>query len=248
MDSGNFGPVAITKSIRIIAEGVEAVINTAGDSTGVHIQGTNNTIVTLRGITFDMRGSSSNSGISFVAGAALHVQNCIFRRASSGIDFVPSSGVRHLFVSDSVFEHIIGTAILVAPSVDSGVIATLDRVRVNGPGNGGVTFQATSTTGAVQAVVRDSVFTGLGPATGIFSQTAGVGTSDVMVERSTSAGNTEGVHSSGANSIIRVTDSTVTANASGLVVTSGGVIVSYSNNRVNGNAGNESFSASVPLQ
>ena len=48
-------------------------------------------VISLRGLTIDMRGTA-NDGIGFVSGGALHVQNCVIRKAENGILFLPASG------------------------------------------------------------------------------------------------------------------------------------------------------------
>jgi hypothetical protein len=45
----------------------------------------------------------------------------------------------------------------------------------------------------------------------------------------------EGVRSVGANAVVRIGNSVVTGNGTGLVVSGGGVIQSYGNNQINGN-------------
>src|SRR6187402_608509 len=63
--SGNFGPLIITKSISVVAQGVEAVINTGASNGGggISIQAGAAAIVSLRGLTIDMRGT--DRGIDF---------------------------------------------------------------------------------------------------------------------------------------------------------------------------------------
>ncbi len=72
LTSGNFGPLTITKPISIVADGVEALINTGAGGAGVIVQAGANAVVSLRGLIIDMRGTSHN-GIRFLTGAALHV-------------------------------------------------------------------------------------------------------------------------------------------------------------------------------
>ena len=55
LSSGNFGPLTITKAISIVADGVEAVINTAAGGVGIIVQVPATAIVSLRGLTIDMR-------------------------------------------------------------------------------------------------------------------------------------------------------------------------------------------------
>jgi hypothetical protein len=63
LTSGNFGPVTISKSISIVADGVEAVINTSSNGAGVIVNANAGAIVSLRGLTIDMRGSASFGGL-----------------------------------------------------------------------------------------------------------------------------------------------------------------------------------------
>ena len=70
LSSGNFGPFTIAKPISIVAEGVEAMINTGAGGAGIIVQAGANAIVSLHGLTIDLHGTNNN-GISFVSGAAL---------------------------------------------------------------------------------------------------------------------------------------------------------------------------------
>ena len=105
LSSGNFGPLIITKPVSIVADGVEAVINTAAggpgeNNAGIIVRAGPAAIVSLRGLTIDMRGTS-NMGIVFESGGALHVRDTIVRKSSRGLEFLPGSGNPELYVSDS---------------------------------------------------------------------------------------------------------------------------------------------------
>ncbi len=88
LSSGNFGPLIITKPISIVADGVEAVINTALNGAAINVQAGANAIISLRGLTIDMRGTD-NFAIRFVSGAALQ---------SAGLRY-PQIQERNLFYS-----------------------------------------------------------------------------------------------------------------------------------------------------
>src|ERR1700752_2860632 len=128
LSSGNFGPLTITKSISIVAQGVEAVIDTGAGGAGVIVQAGAG-IVSLRGLTIDLRGTST-IGISFVSGAALHVQDSVIRRVTSGIQFSPAAGTSELYVSDSLIADSGGYGVEVRPTGNSSAKAVLSRVRV----------------------------------------------------------------------------------------------------------------------
>jgi len=234
LTAGNYGPVTITKPISIVADGVEAVINTASDGgAGIFVQAGGGAVVSLRGLTIDMRGSI-NDAIAFVSGAALHVQNCVIRKASNGIGVSPTSGTRELYVADSVISDTT-LGIFVQPSGSGGAILALDRVRVENAAFDGILRQGVFTTGSITATVRDSVSAG-NALTGITADETAPGTTTVMVDRSASVNNGDaGIRSEGAGATIRIGDSTVSGNTLGLSTSGGGVIDSYGTNQVNGN-------------
>jgi hypothetical protein len=227
LSSGNFGPLTITKSISIVAQGVEAVINTGAGGAAIIVQGTN-IVVALRGLTIDVSG---NVGISFVAGSsALHVQNCIIRRTTNGIDFLASSGTSKLDLVDTVVASATNIGINVRPTGSGGVMAALDRVRVESRAATGIFFNGTATTGSIAATVRDSVSAG-NFLTGIGAQAGGGGTTFVMIDRSVAVNNGTGIFATGLGVGLRIGNSLVSGNTTGL----SGSIFSYLTNKVNGN-------------
>ncbi len=85
------------------------------------------------------------------------------------------------------------------------------------------------------ATVRDSVSSG-NTNPGIAALTGfGSGPIHVMVDRSAFVNNLTGVIAHAANATIRIGDSTVTGNQNGLVSVLSGAILSYGNNKVDGN-------------
>ena len=163
LSSGNFGPLTITKPISIVADGVEAVINssitTGARDTAILVQAGAAAVVSLRGLTIDLRGTG-NKGIGFESGAALHVHNCVIRRASTGILFLPFSGTSELYVADTVVANSDASGIHVSPSGNASATAVLNRVRVENNLNQGISFSGSATTGSITATVRDSVSAG----------------------------------------------------------------------------------------
>jgi hypothetical protein len=235
LTSGNFGPVFITKAISIVAAGVEAVINTphGGCSCGIGINAPANAIISLRGLTIDMRGTT-NSGISFGTGRALHVSDSVIRKSFNGFNFIPSAAAE-LYVTDSVIADSTSTGMLINPQGSAGVKVAIERVRVDKGVNQGIWFRGDVTTGAINGTVRDSVVSGYGNI-GILVSEAGGGANSVTVDRSIVANNHAGLAVTGAGATARIGDSTVSGSAtSGLSATSGGVIDSYGSNQVNGN-------------
>ena len=231
--SGSFGALTITKPISIVAQGVEALIVT-GAGAGIIVQAPSTAIVSLRGLTIDMRGSA-NPGVSFVSGRALHVRDCMIRRADNGIDFSPASGAPSLYVTDSVIANSGDTGISITPSGNADARAMLDGVRMEN-GLHGIVVAGNNTTGNVTATIRNSTASGGGAGVGISALGAGSGTTKVMVDRSVIANNFHGIFTSGANATIWIGDSTISGNAGIGFVSSGGASASYGTNQVNGNA------------
>src|SRR3712207_4704277 len=108
IDPGGFGAVTITKSLTIDLGSTEGGALAGGN--GITINAGPTDVVVLRGI--DIFGvSPPSNGIRFVAGGALHVQNCRIKRfnaaTSVGISFAPSGSAK-LFVSDTEISEKIG--------------------------------------------------------------------------------------------------------------------------------------------
>ena len=246
LTSGNFGPLTITKPISIVADGVEALINAAANGAGIKIQAGANAVVSLRGLTIDMRGTD-NDGIQFISGAALHLHDSFIRRSYFGVRFWPASGTSELYIADSVVEESFGSGVSVIPNGNAGAKVGLDRVRVEEGVNHGITFLGSSTTGSITAMVRDCISAGNG-GSGIGVNEFGGGTTTVMVDRSAAMNNTTGITASGGGVTVRIGRSTVTGNNVGLSAFSAGVIRSYGTNKVNGNGTDGDPSSTIASQ
>ena len=128
-----------------------------------------------------------------------------------------------------------------APSV------VLDNVKVEDNAHG-INIEGNATSGIISVAVRNSVMSA-NTAFGIKALESGAGSTNVMLESSTASNNgTNGVIAVGSNAIIRMRNSTSTGNAAGLVVSSGGQIISHGGNVVAGNTTNGSFTDSFPQQ
>src|SRR5215510_15513591 len=74
LDPGGFGVVTITKAITINGDGTLAGILNAG-TTGIIVNAGVNDVVYIRNVSINGAGTGLN-GIRFLAGKALHVENC----------------------------------------------------------------------------------------------------------------------------------------------------------------------------
>ena len=225
LDPGGFGAVTITKSITINGDGTLAGI-LASLTNGVIVNAGPSDVVILRGISINGAGNGIN-GINFIAGGKLHVENCtIYGFTGQGILFQPS-GASSLFVNRTTINKSVGGAIHVIPGASGSASVAIDAVTMRGNGRG---LRADD---RATVVVRNSIATG-NSANG-FVALATVNAVDMSIENSVSSHNgAVGVYS-GALATVRISNVFVTRNDVGLQSVGGGSIISFGNNRVNGN-------------
>jgi hypothetical protein len=251
IDAGAFGAVTITKSITINAEGLEAAI-LASATNGIIINAGVNDVVVLRGLDIDGGPpiSPGLNGIRFLAGGALHVQNCLIRNFKSaavgngnGIIFAPTTAAK-LFVSNTVITNN-GTGaanggILIKPTAASSVM--LNRVQVQG-NTGGILVDLTSA--SVTGVVRETVVVGK-TQTGI--SIFGPGGGNLLIDTTATVSNAIGLRADGGSSALLVTNTTITRNGTGLSTVNGASIFSFKTNNVFNNTVDGAFTPSTLSQ
>jgi hypothetical protein len=135
LDPGGFGAVTITKSISITDNGTGMGGILASLVNGIIVNAGVNDVVVLRGLIIDGFGNGLN-GIRFLAGAALHVENCViknFRGAApngAGIQIAPSANTSKIFVSNcSIVNN--NKGIEVKPTAAGIAKVILDRLQIN---------------------------------------------------------------------------------------------------------------------
>ncbi len=239
LDPGGFGAVTITKSISIVADGSEGGI-LASLTNGVIINAPAGTNVTLRGLVIEGAGNGLN-GIRFLAGGTLHIENCAIQGFNGvGIDAQPSTAAE-LYVVNTVVRNnngASGGAILLKPTATGSLIAHLDRVNVNNSRYGVRVEDRTEVT------VSNSVSSGA--TTNGFVAISTSAAVEMNLESSVASGNANaGVRSEGLNAIVRVSGVTSVNNGNGLQAVGSGQIISFGNNRVDGN-GNNGAPTSTP--
>lgn len=243
LDPGGFGAVTITKSISIIADGSEGSILAAGTN-GIVINAAASDTISLRGLMFEGAGTGLN-GIRFLAGGALHVENCMINGFTQiGIDFEPS-GASELFVRNTQIRNnqgATGGGILVKPSGAGTATALIDQTSmVNN--RFGVRAEAGS-----KVTVRSS--SASGNLTNGFLAVTAAGGVELNLENVIATANVgAGVRSEGgAAAVVRISDSFLSGNANGLQSVGGGQIISFGNNRNNGNTNNGAVTSTVAQQ
>jgi hypothetical protein len=235
LDSGGYNKFTISQSVAVIAPaGVHAGVQSfTGDA--ITITGTvASDVVTLRGLT--VTGLGGYDGIHFVGGGSLFVANVVVKNfAYNGIEFNSGVNGSKLFVDDSLVTGSGSAGMSINPTGATTATASIDHTRVEKNSYGIESDFATKTT------IRDSqavgqTYTGLGSFYG----------AETTIENSLTAHNNWGLatDSSGTE---RVSQSTITDNAAQGIYT-GGVYISWGNNRLGGNFDDGSFTSTTPLQ
>ena len=244
LDPGGFGAVTITKNMTIDCNGVSGGILAAGTN-GVNVNAAG-IVVVLRNLT--IQGATTGLiGINFISGSSLVLQNVVIQGFNAGsalgIKFSPST-VAQLVITDSTVDHngvgAAGGGILVQPAAGGVAFFSLNRVSL---GNNSIAMGLVSSSGAITGALRDSVVSN-STSSGVTS----VATSAInfMVDRTTIESNVgAGLTSSGANSTVRIGNSTVHGNNTGVSAVSGGIVQSFKNNQIAGN--NTDSSPPLPL-
>jgi hypothetical protein len=239
LDPADYGQLVIRKSISIQGHGF-AGIGTPGGGVGIHIDGYSAiaAVVNLNGLHID----GGAFGIYYQSGKSLNIQNCIFRNNTEGLLFDASYGTpeQTLLVSNSYFadNRISGINMFASASGSTTVTATIERVAIYGSYYGVHVFGGG--TGATNVAVTDSI--AAYDASTQYSTGFSVSSSAPMVSlvlmRSVAVGNGVGVQAFGANATLRIAQSTVTGNKTGYNAESGGTILSYGDNYIDGNGRN----------
>lgn len=249
LDPGGFGTLTITKSIIVdgtTGSGFGSTLNSSGIS-GFTINdgatGTPNTSkVTLRNLSINGAGTTlGTNGIRFIAGAELHVQNVtIDNQSNHGIDFAP--GARgELFVTNCRITRVTGAAsagIRLTQTTGNVAVARIEGLIVDRVANG-VLAQVGS-----RVMITNSHFSINGVA-GINVDSA-TGNAEVSLKSVSVSFATIGLRSNGTTtSIIRVSDSTITGNGTGMSAIATAQIISYTSNETSGNTAPGAFTSSI---
>ena len=135
LDSGEFFPVTITKSIAIAATGVHA--NLIG-GTSITINAGPTDVVYLDGLAMGRNEPAGDtSGIRFNSGARLHVRNCAIRNFGTAGIYVQGAGSKRVFISDCTIANNFH-GVFVKPAGASSSTVQLDRVTIEGNSGHGI--------------------------------------------------------------------------------------------------------------
>ena len=216
LDSAGYGSLVLSSSITLVApDGIYAAL-TATSGTVVAIQGAAATdVINLRGLSIEGGGTASNGVfLSFDHLKTLRVQNCAFRGfINEGIYFIPSNTGAALYVSNTTLDDS-GTAIQTFANPGLLPNIAIDHTDVTG-GSSGFWIEQSN------ALITNSHISGA-TSFGILGQS---GTTQLTVDHCTVTGTLIGV-SSGAFAVVRLSNSVVVNNATGLDVYNNGALLS----------------------
>jgi len=158
LDSGDFGPVTITKGITISATGVDAGIAATNYFAGIVIAAGANDTVSLRGLHIydgcNLCGDNSLGGIIFQSGARLSIENCRITGAGYGILIESASTT---FITNTLVINNAGFGISVQPRVGGSANVALDHVQVVNSGTGVAAAALDPSTAAVVEVTNSEL-------------------------------------------------------------------------------------------
>ena len=238
IDAAAYGSVTITRAITIDCDGTGPAAIRATGSPGIVIQAGTSDQITLRSLDID-GGNGSGSGIRFLGGGALHVQNVIIRNfrgnAGAGIEIAPGANASFDVVDSVMTGNLIG--IEVRPTGPAAVSGTIGRVTL-ADNDSGVVLDGSAGAGSIDAVVVGSIVRGGRTAVQADSKTG----MSLMIGGSTIAQSATGIAQSG-DAVVRIGSSIISGNVTGVT----GSVSSYGNNQFDGNV-NEAKMEVIPLK
>ena len=244
LDPGGYGALTVTKSITIegtngagfgstLASSVNGFIISIGVTANDPLR-----TVRLRNLSIDGTGLSGSIGTrtgvngvrvasTTAANTVVYVENSIITDFTNrGISFEANSGGK-LYVTDTTIRNCGASGVVVLPASGSTLIsASLDNVRILGNGSSGLVADNGSRVSISNSMINGNV-------NGLVAE-ASAGTAELNVSNCIINHNTTGVLSGPGTVVIRLSDSSAQNNGTGVNVSSG-IVVTYGNNRINGN-------------
>jgi len=247
LDPGGFGAVTITKSITIDGGGGQVASELVSGTNGIVINAGANDVITLRNIRINgLRGTPSGglNGVRFLAGAALHIENCtIFGFTQNGVDVnVNTASPVKVTLSDSTLTN--NNNGLSARNAGAGnVFLALNRMNISQNTSAGVRMDG-SGAGPVLSAVADSMLAN--NSIGLQALGGPALAATIQITRSSVVhSTTNGAAVSGANGFIFVSNTLMSGNATALSATAGGTLLTYKNNSIDGNFAPGAFTGSL---
>jgi Right handed beta helix region len=228
LDTGGYGSVTIGKALTIEAPtGIVAFIHPPSGH-AITVSAGPSDVVILRGLSLSV---GTGSGIEFLSGGVLKVENCVLNKFDTGIRVLAPGLV---LVSDTTIRAS-SVGVIVGSGLAGPAKVSLERCRLKGNGYGMISGGDSSVS------VRASNISGNLQGGLILDSHLGGGISgDLNVEDCLLAHNGTAIMSlafGGGLGLVRVSNSTIAYNATGLFA-NGGALLSRVNNTVEGNTTN----------
>ncbi|KRC81973.1 hypothetical protein ASE13_06405 [Sphingomonas sp. Root241] len=256
LDPAGYGTLNITKSITIDCTGTFGSA-LSSSTTGFLVNGAGIDVV-LRGLSINggTPVSPGVNGIRFLNGSSLLVEDCIilgFRSGSPngfGIKVEPSTAAT-VSVSNTVITNngtgATGGGVLIQPTGAGGTVrATFNNVQIVNNLGDGVRVDTTGNSGSGVAVTLEDVrISGGTRAVSVNTPVGAAGAAILINDSVVSNASSAGLQTTGQNAVIRVSDTSIIGNGTGISPV-GGVIATFGNNRVVGNSANGAFNLTLP--
>jgi hypothetical protein len=216
----------------------------------IHLPATDTVI--LRGLNFEEFPVAWFGMVFTGAGTLIVDRTAVIGGSSSrnGILFTPS-GPAKLVVTDSIVarhgQDGTGAGIRVMPQPGGTAQVTLERTKVSGS-QFGVAVDGSNSTGGINVTIKDSVLASNVNDGVVATTSAGHAPIGVLVSNSASTNNGYGIRAIGSNVTVRVADSDIAGNGTGLATASGGALLSSGGNAVRANGVNGGFTGTEALQ
>lgn len=244
LDPGGYGGLTIVKPLTIRCDYTEGGGLVAGAGVnGITINAAATDVVYLSGL--DIFGSTTaTNGVRFLVGAALHIRNSTIHRfnaaSGTGILWAPTVAGAELTVRDSVISDngsgATGGGIVIDPGGNFSSKITLKSVEIVNNFNVGLKVDMTTSTGPGTFVsIEDSLVSG--NVNGIHALHPAGQQGILITINDTVIVNNSGIGllGDGASATMRVGYTTISGNATGVSRLNASQIVSYGDNRLNGN-------------
>jgi hypothetical protein len=235
LDPGGFGQLTINKSITVKAEGhIAGVVSSSAN--GINITAGVNDKVKITGLDINGLGTSTN-GIRVNQAKSVSIRNSeIYEFAQNGIAVQPTNVGMQVAITDVHIHDVGGSAIAAAPTATGNDLRVIARRNELEDSFCGITASAFGLAGAPNFSVECGTNTS---AAGINSKVT------LNAFGNAISGMGTGVESRGAQATARIGDNDIANNFNGLVRTDSGAIVSFGDNRIDGNNNNGSASSTI---
>ena len=236
LDPANYGSLTITGPVSIEGHGWASIAPPSGvNAAAININANPGDKININGVVLDGTNVASATGIAFNTGGSLCVRDSVIPNfTQDGLDFtLRGSSLSQLYVSNTQVSDNTANGIFIDPAPTTITNAVLNHVEMANNGNDGL--YATTNANTVNVTVGDTVSAN-NRGNGIEAN-ANVGESaSIMIRNCTLSNNNagDGLSASFPGATIRATRSTITGNSVGWA-NSGGNLLSYGDNSIDGN-------------